>query len=420
MRTGETYLSVLDTVYKAAERLKNVCIRTPLAVNNNLSGIYHAQIYFKREDLQRVRSYKIRGAYNKMSTMSREDISRGIVCASAGNHAQGVAFACKAMEVKGTIFMPLPTPGQKLEQVRMFGGDSIDIVLHGDTFDEAKDAAMRFCNENNGTFIHPFDDPAIIEGQATTAVEILEQTNEPIDYLFVPIGGGGLAAGVCSVFKELSPQTKIIGVEPSAAASMKKALENGKPIHLEKISRFVDGAAVQQVGDLTFELCKNILYDVVTVEEGLVCETILSLYNKDAIVVEPAGALSVAALEKYKDQLEGKNVVCIISGSNNDITRMEEIKEKALLYANLKHYFLVRFPQRPGALKTFVMDVLGPNDDITFFEYTQKNSKEKGIAVVGIALKQKEDFTPLMDNMKKQDFFVNYLNNDPSLMNLLI
>ncbi|MDM1553191.1 threonine ammonia-lyase IlvA [Chryseobacterium indologenes] len=420
MRTGETYLSVLDTVYKAAERLKNVCIRTPLTVNNNLSGIYHAQIYFKREDLQRVRSYKIRGAYNKMSTMSREDISRGIVCASAGNHAQGVAFACKAMEVKGTIFMPLPTPGQKLEQVRMFGGDSIDIVLHGDTFDEAKDAAMRFCNEHEGTFIHPFDDPAIIEGQATTAVEILEQTNEPIDYLFVPIGGGGLAAGVCSVFKELSPQTKIIGVEPSAAASMKKALENGKPIHLEKISRFVDGAAVQQVGDLTFELCKNILYDVVTVEEGLVCETILSLYNKDAIVVEPAGALSVAALEKYKDQLEGKNVVCIISGSNNDITRMEEIKEKALLYANLKHYFLVRFPQRPGALKTFVMDVLGPNDDITFFEYTQKNSKEKGIAVVGIALKQKEDFTPLMDNMKKQDFFVNYLNNDPSLMNLLI
>ncbi|WP_185245609.1 threonine ammonia-lyase IlvA [Chryseobacterium bernardetii] len=420
MRTGETYLSVLDTVYKAAERLKNVCIRTPLTVNNNLSGIYHAQIYFKREDLQRVRSYKIRGAYNKMSTMSREDISRGIVCVSAGNHAQGVAFACKAMEVKGTIFMPLPTPGQKLEQVRMFGGDSIDIVLHGDTFDEAKDAAMRFCNEHEGTFIHPFDDPAIIEGQATTAVEILEQTNEPIDYLFVPIGGGGLAAGVCSVFKELSPQTKIIGVEPSAAASMKKALENGKPIHLEKISRFVDGAAVQQVGDLTFELCKNILYDVVTVEEGLVCETILSLYNKDAIVVEPAGALSVAALEKYKDQLEGKNVVCIISGSNNDITRMEEIKEKALLYANLKHYFLVRFPQRPGALKTFVMDVLGPNDDITFFEYTQKNSKEKGIAVVGIALKQKEDFTPLMDNMKKQDFFVNYLNNDPSLMNLLI
>ncbi|MBP2615919.1 threonine ammonia-lyase IlvA [Chryseobacterium jejuense] len=420
MKTGETYLSVLDNVYKAAERLKNVCVITPLSVNRNLSGVHNAQVYFKREDLQRVRSYKIRGAYNKMSTMAEKELSTGIVCASAGNHAQGVAFACHTMEVKGTIFMPLPTPGQKLEQVRMFGGNYIDIVLHGDTFDEAKDAAMRFCNENNGTFIHPFDDPAIIEGQATAALEILEQSDEPIDYLFVPIGGGGLAAGVCSVFKELSPQTKIIGVEPSAAASMKKALENGKPVHLEKISRFVDGAAVQQVGNLTFELCKNTLYDVVTVEEGLVCETILSLYNKDAIVVEPAGALSVAALEKYKDQIEGKNVVCIISGSNNDITRMEEIKEKALLYANLKHYFLVRFPQRPGALKTFVMEVLGPNDDITFFEYTQKNSKEKGIAVVGIALKQKEDFTPLMDNMKKQDFFVNYLNNDPSLMNLLI
>ncbi|MDN3694134.1 threonine ammonia-lyase IlvA [Chryseobacterium tructae] len=420
MRTGETYLSMLDNVYKAAERLESVCVRTPLAVNNNLSRVYHAKIHFKREDLQRVRSYKIRGAYNKMATMSNEELSKGIVCASAGNHAQGVAFACNRMKVKGTIFMPLPTPGQKLEQVKMFGGDYIDVALWGDTFDEAKEAAMRFCNEHEGIFIHPFDDPAIIEGQATTALEILEQSDEPIDYLFVPIGGGGLAAGICSVFKELSPQTKIIGVEPSAAASMKKALEEGQPVHIEKISRFVDGAAVQQVGNLTFQLCKDTLYDMATVEEGLVCETILSLYNKDAIVVEPAGALSVAALEKYKDQIQGKNVVCIISGSNNDITRMEEIKEKALLHANLKHYFLVRFPQRPGALKTFVMDVLGPTDDITFFEYTQKNSKEKGIAVVGIALKQKEDFTPLMDNMKKQDFFVNYLNNDPSLMNLLI
>ena len=411
---------MLDTIYKAAERLENVCVKTPLAINNNLSTVYNAKVQFKREDLQRVRSYKIRGAYNKMATMSKEELSRGIVCASAGNHAQGVAFACNSMKIKGTIFMPLPTPGQKLEQVKMFGGDYIDIVLHGDTFDEAKDAAMRFCNEQNGMFIHPFDDPAIIEGQATTALEILEQADEPIDYLFVPIGGGGLAAGVCTVFKELSPQTKIIGVEPSAAASMKKALEVGKPVHLEKISRFVDGAAVQQVGNHTFEICKDILHDMAVVEEGLVCETILSLYNKDAIVVEPAGALSVAVLEKYKEQIEGKNVVCIISGSNNDITRMEEIKEKALLYANLKHYFLVRFPQRPGALKSFVMDVLGRNDDITFFEYTQKNSKEKGIAVVGIALKQKEDFTPLMDKMKKYDFFVNYLNNDPSLMNLLI
>lgn len=420
MRTGETYLSRLDTIYKAAERLENVCVKTPLAINNNLSTVYNAKVQFKREDLQRVRSYKIRGAYNKMATMSKEELSRGIVCASAGNHAQGVAFACNSMKIKGTIFMPLPTPGQKLEQVKMFGGDYIDIVLHGDTFDEAKDAAMRFCNEQNGMFIHPFDDPAIIEGQATTALEILEQADEPIDYLFVPIGGGGLAAGVCTVFKELSPQTKIIGVEPSAAASMKKALEVGKPVHLEKISRFVDGAAVQQVGNRTFEICKDILHDMAVVEEGWVCETILSLYNKDAIVVEPAGALSVAVLEKYKEQIEGKNVVCIISGSNNDITRMEEIKEKALLYANLKHYFLVRFPQRPGALKSFVMDVLGRNDDITFFEYTQKNSKEKGIAVVGIALKQKEDFTPLMDKMKKYDFFVNYLNNDPSLMNLLI
>lgn len=416
----ETDSSVLEHVYKAEERLKNVVVKTPLAVNNNLSAIYDANISFKREDLQRVRSYKIRGAYNKMATMSQEELSKGVVCASAGNHAQGVAFACHTMKVKGTIFMPLPTPGQKLEQVKMFGGEYIDVILFGDTFDAAKDAAMRFCKDHNSVFIHPFDDPAIIEGQATTALEILEQAEGTVDYLFVPIGGGGLAAGICTVFQHLSPQTKIIGVEPSAAASMKKALEKGAPVLLEKISRFVDGAAVQQVGNLTFERCKNRLYDMALVDEGLVCETILSLYNKDAIVVEPAGALSVAALDKYKEEIQGKNVVCIISGSNNDITRMEEIKEKALLYAGLKHYFLVRFPQRPGALKTFVMDVLGPDDDITYFEYTQKNSKEKGIAVVGIALKQNKDFPPLMSKMKENDFFVNYLNNDPSLMNLLI
>ncbi|NIF06779.1 threonine ammonia-lyase [Chryseobacterium sp. Tr-659] len=420
MMKEETCSPVLENVYKAEERLRNVVVRTPLAVNNNLSGIYNSNISFKREDLQRVRSYKIRGAYNKMATMSREELEKGVVCASAGNHAQGVAFACHTMKVKGTIFMPLPTPGQKLEQVKMFGGSYIDVVLYGDTFDAAKDAAMRFCKDHDSAFIHPFDDPAIIEGQATTALEILEQAENSVDYLFVPIGGGGLAAGICSVFKELSPHTRIIGVEPSAAASMKKAIEKGKPVLLEKISRFVDGAAVQQVGELTFEHCKNVLYDMVTVDEGSVCETILSLYNKDAIVVEPAGALSVTALEKYKDEIQGKNVVCIISGSNNDITRMEEIKEKALLYAGLKHYFLVRFPQRPGALKTFVMDVLGTDDDITYFEYTQKNSKEKGIAVVGIALKQKEDFSPLINKMKQYDFFVNYLNNDPSLMNLLI
>ncbi|MBB6369291.1 threonine ammonia-lyase IlvA [Chryseobacterium shigense] len=414
----QTYPSVLTNIYKAAERLKSVIVRTPLAVNNNLSDLYDARISFKREDLQRVRSYKIRGAYNKMAVMSSESLAKGVVCASAGNHAQGVAFACNTMKVKGTVFMPLPTPGQKLEQVKMFGGDYIDIILYGDTFDEAKDAAVKFCKDHQGVFIHPFDDQDIIDGQATAALEILEQSDEPVDYLFVPIGGGGLAAGVCTVFRELSPQTKIIGVEPSAAASMKKALEKGKPVLLENISRFVDGAAVQKVGNLNFELCKNVLHDMALADEGKVCETILSLYNKDAIVVEPAGALSVAVLEKYRNEIKGKNVVCIISGSNNDITRMEEIKEKALLYAGLKHYFLVRFAQRPGALKNFVLNVLGPNDDITTFEYTQKNSKEKGIAVVGIVLKQNQDFDPLINNMKKYDFFVTYLNNDPSLMNL--
>ncbi|RMZ58666.1 threonine dehydratase [Chryseobacterium nematophagum] len=407
------------SIYQAAERLRHVVVKTPLQMNTNLSKLYGAHIRFKREDLQTVRSYKIRGAYNKMMTLSSDELVKGVVCASAGNHAQGVASACNHLKTKGTIFMPLPTPNQKLEQVKMFGGNYVEVVLYGDTFDEAKEAAMRLCESEDKTFIHPFDDPSIIEGQATVALEILQQSDVPIDYLFVPIGGGGLASGVCKVFQELSPHTKIIGAEPSGAASMKRAIESGAPYLLDNISHFVDGAAVQKVGDITFEICKDRLHDVVLIEEGQICQTILSLYNKDAIVVEPAGALSISALEEYKDQIKGKNVVSIISGSNNDITRMEEIKEKALLYAGLKHYFLVRFPQRPGALRSFVMDVLGPTDDITTFEYTKKHSKEKGIAVVGIVVKETKDFEILLSKMKQNNFLVSYLNEEPSLMSLL-
>lgn len=415
------YFPKYEDVCKAAERLKKEVFRSPLQQHLKLSEDFQAHISLKREDLQPVRSYKIRGAYNKMASLSKEDFIKGVVCASAGNHAQGVALACKKMKIKGTVFMPLPTPGQKLEQVKMFGDDYVEVVLHGDTFDEAKEAALIFCEKHNAVFIHPFDDPAIIEGQATVALEILEQAEKTVDYLFVPIGGGGLAAGISAMFKIKSPDTKIIGVEPEGAASMLKAIEKGKPVYLEKISRFIDGAAVQQVGDYTYDICRNTLHDVITVPEGSVCEEILALYNKDAIVVEPAGALAVAALKCYdKEKLKGKNIVCIVSGSNNDITRMEEIKEKALLYKQLKHYFLVNFPQRPGALRNFVMNVLGPDDDITYFEYTKKNSKEKGMAIVGIEVKEYQDFDPLLSKMKQHDFYVNYLNDKPLLMNLLV
>lgn len=415
-----TYFPSVQHVRMAAERLKGVINETPLAANRTASEKYSANILFKREDLQQVRSYKIRGAYNKMAALSASELEQGVVCASAGNHAQGVALACNKMNVIGTIFMPVPTPMQKVEQVKMFGGNAIQIVLSGDTFDEAKEAAILYGKENNKVLIHPFDDPYIIEGQATVGLEILNQAQQPIDYVFVPVGGGGLAAGLSGVFHLLSPATKVIGVEPFGAPSMKAAFEKGEPVHLPRINKFVDGAAVQKVGSFTYDICKQTLYDMITVDEGAVCEVILSLYNKDAIVAEPAGALSVAALEAYREEIKGKTVVCIISGSNNDITRMEEIKEKALLYTGLKHYFLVKFPQRPGALREFVMNVIGPTDDITYFEYTKKNSKEKGMAVVGIELKQSNDFEALNDNMKSLGFFVEYLNNQPSLLNLLI
>lgn len=415
-----TYFPALEDVKLAAERLKHVVFKTPLAPNRTASEMYGANILFKREDLQQVRSYKIRGAYNKMSTLNEAEKARGVVCASAGNHAQGVALACNKMQVNGTIFMPTPTPGQKLDQVKMFGGDYAQIVLAGDTFDEAKEAALLYCAEKGAVFIHPFDDPNIIEGQATIGLEILEQAQQSIDYVFVPVGGGGLAAGLSSVFKQLSPNTKIIGVEPTGAPSMKKALEAGEAVHLERINKFVDGAAVQKVGNYTFDICRNTLHDMLLVDEGMICQVILSLYNKDAIVIEPAGALSVGALSQYADKIKGKNVVCIISGSNNDITRMEEIKEGALLYAGLKHYFLVKFPQRPGALREFVMNVLGPTDDIAHFEYTKKNSKEKGTAVVGIELREASDYDVLLANMKTLGFYVDYLNDKPHLLNLLV
>ncbi|GAB3330810.1 threonine ammonia-lyase IlvA [Marivirga atlantica] len=409
----------LDNVKAAAKKLEGVSTLTPLTKNLRLSKHYQANISFKREDLQLVRSYKIRGAYNKISSLTEDDFTKGIVCASAGNHAQGVAYSCQLLKVKGTIFMPAPTPKQKVEQVAMFGDEFVDIILVGDTFDDSYNEALHFCEEKGGIFIHPFDDEKVIEGQATVGLEILNQTIKPIDYLFLPVGGGGLSAGVSSVFKLLSPQTKIIGVEPEGAPAMKNSIEKGKNTQLSHIEKFVDGAAVKKVGDLNFEICRNNLEEVVTVAEGKVCEIILEMYNKDAIVVEPAGALSIAVLEQYTEAISGKNIVCIISGSNNDITRTEEIKERALLHKGLKHYFIVNFPQRAGALKQFVVEVLGATDDITHFEYTKKNSREKGSAVVGIELKHKDDYKPLLQRMKFLGFYGDYINNNHELLDIL-
>ena len=416
---------------EAVMRLKNVVIRTPLTFNQNLSAKYQCNIFLKREDLQVVRSYKIRGAYNMMSNLPTDQLQRGVVCASAGNHAQGFAYSCKKLNCRGVVFMPVITPNQKIHQTKMFGESFIEIKLVGDTFDDCAIAAKIYTEENGMTFIPPFDDYKIIEGQGTVGVEILEQLNEEenishqstlksspfpssptggkiggADYLFIPVGGGGLSAGVGSYFKFFSPKTKIIGVEPEGAPSMYEALKAGHPVTLENIERFVDGAAVKRVGEITFLICKDVLDDMHLVPEGKICTSILKLYNEDAIVVEPAGALSIAALDDYADEIKGRNVVCIIGGGNNDIDRMQEIKERSLQYEGLKHYFLIRFAQRPGALKEFVNHVLGPDDDITRFEYMQKHNKETGPALVGIELKSREDYEALLKNL--DNYKINY------------
>tara|TARA_R110002051_G_scaffold74908_2_gene136516 strand:- start:20890 stop:22140 length:1251 start_codon:yes stop_codon:yes gene_type:complete len=414
------YFPNINDIHDAAKIIREVATTTPLLESIRYSNQFNAKILLKREDLHRVRSYKIRGAYNKMSSLSNFEKMKGVVCASAGNHAQGVAFACNHLKVNGHIYMPSVTPKQKVEQTKMFGGDWVTIILVGDTFDDSSKAAMKACKEQGKIYIHPFDDPKVIEGQGTVGLELLDQFDSPIDYLFVAIGGGGLASGLIGVFKALSPNTKIIGVEPEGAPSMKTSIEKGVNTELEFIDKFIDGAAVQRVGDYTFSICKDNLSDIVTVPEGKVCQTILDLYNRDAIVVEPAGALTISALDFYKEDIIGKNVVCILSGSNNDITRTAEIKERALLYGKLKHYFIVRFPQRPGALKEFVAEILGPDDDITHFEYSKKSSKENAPAIVGIELKSPDDLAPLMSRMKENNFFGDYLNDKPDLFQYLI
>lgn len=403
----------------AAERLKSVVTRTPLTYNANLSARYQCDVYLKREDMQIVRSYKLRGAFNLMSSLTPELLAKGVTCASAGNHAQGFAYSCRRLNVKGVIFMPIITPKQKVNQVKFFGGDSIEIRLVGDTFDDCSAEAQAFTKVNNMTFIPPFDDVKIIEGQGTVAAEILEDQPQ-VDYLFVPVGGGGLAAGTGTYFKTFSPATKIIGVEPEGAPSMLQAIEHGGPVTLDNIDRFVDGAAVKRVGTLTYSICKDVLEKMSLVPEGRICSTILKLYNEDAIVVEPAGALSIAALEDFKDQIRGRKVVCVVSGSNNDIDRMQEIKERSLLYEGLKHYFIVRFAQRPGALKEFVNFVLGPTDDITRFEFIQKTNKEAGPALVGIELRNREDYDVLLENMVKYNINYLELNKDDNLFSYLV
>lgn len=410
----------VENVLIAHHFLKDVVVHTPLQKNDYLSEKYGAAIYLKREDLQHVRSFKLRGAYYKIKKIEDEAREKGVVCASAGNHAQGVAYACAHLKIQAKIFMPKTTPKQKIGQVRMFGREYVEIILAGDTFDDSAASATAFCDEHEMIFIHPFDDLDVIAGQGSVAVEIMNDIEEPIDFVFGSIGGGGLMAGVSAYVKNLSPKTQVVGVEPAGAASMKAALSEGEPVSLDSIDKFVDGAAVQCVGRETHNICQYYLDDILSVPEGKVCTTILDLYNKHAIVAEPAGALPVAALDFYADQIRGKSVVLIISGGNNDIGRMQEIKEKSLLYEGLLYYFIVNFPQRAGALRQFLTEVLGPTDDITHFEYTKKNNKESGPAIVGIEVLNRSDYPQLLERMKANGFEYKEVNNDSTLFGLLI
>ncbi len=407
-------------IKEAYEQLKNVVTRTPLELNKRLSEKYKAHVYLKREDLQIVRSYKLRGAYNLISMLDNKKRRKGVVCASAGNHAQGVAFSCKKLRVNGKIYMPKNTPKQKIDRVKAFGGKMISIELVGDTFDESYKYAKKYCDKTHKTFVHPFDDAYVMAGQGTVGMEIVEQLDQTPDFIIVPVGGGGLAAGLSTYVKSIYPLTKIVGVEPEGAPSMSEAMKAGKVVTLKNINKFVDGAAVKTVGRYTFAIARKLLDTMMLVPEGKICEEMISMYQSDGIISEPAGALSVAALENLKDKIKGKTVVCIVSGGNNDISRYPEIIDLSLIYKGLKHYFIVEFPQAPGALRNYLDNVLGPNDDITLFEYIKKNNKETGPALVGIELRDKKDFKPLLDRMNANSLSYKILEKDSPLFRFIV
>ncbi|BBA93316.1 threonine ammonia-lyase IlvA [Streptococcus ruminantium] len=410
-------------VEQAYSVLKQVVVRTPLDYSRYLSEKYDATIYIKRENEQKVRSFKIRGAYYAISQRTDEEKVRGVVCASAGNHAQGVAYTCQEMKIPATIFMPITTPQQKVGQVKFFGGDYVDIRLVGDTFDESAQAAQEYTKESGKNFIDPFDDENVQAGQGTVAYEILDEAEEQsisFDQILVPVGGGGLISGVSVYLKEHAPAIKIIGVEASGARSMKAAFDKGRPVKLATIDKFADGIAVQKVGKSTYEIARRCVDKLIGVNEGWISGTILDLYSKLGIVAEPAGAATIAALDVIKDQIKGQTICCIISGGNNDINRMPEMEERALIYEGIKHYFVVNFPQRPGALREFVNDILGPNDDITRFEYIKRANKGTGPVLIGIALENKADYTQFIERLEEFDpQYINLHEND-SLYKMLV
>jgi len=408
------------TINDAAKRLEGVVKVTPLIFSERLSQEFGAKIFIKREDLQEVRSYKIRGAYNKMSLLSINKKKSGVVAASAGNHAQGVAYSARKLGIKTTIFMPTTTPLQKISRVREFGNSHVTINLVGHTYDEACAAALSFCEKEKAVFVHPFDDLEVIAGQATVGKEVYEKLGTEVDIFLCPIGGGGFISGVSTYYSQVSPDTEIIGVEPEGSPSMYESIKKGKITELDTIDTFVDGAAVKKPGEITFSIVKKHVKKVVLVPEGQVCTTMIDLYQNEGIVAEPAGALSISALHPLKKDIKGKTVVCVLSGGNNDILRYPEIMERSLIHQGKKHYFLLKFAQKPGQLREFVNNALGPTDDIVRFEYIKKTSKETGPALVGIELARKEDYKPLLQRLKELGISYSVIKHSDLLYNYLI
>jgi threonine dehydratase len=410
----------VETINEAAKRLEGIVRKTPLQFSERLSKQFSATIYFKREDLQKVRSYKIRGAYNLMGALTDEEKKRGVVCASAGNHAQGVAYSANELKIKATIFMPSTTPLQKVSRVKHFGGSWIEIKLIGHTFDESNAAAHKYCDQIKAVFVPPFDSYEVISGQGTVGKEIYDELGVDLDFVICPIGGGGLVSGLGTYLKSKNPNIKLIGVEPENAASMQESVKKGRVITLEKIDTFVDGAAVKTVGQKNFQIASKLIDEFSTVEVGKVCTIMIELYQNEGIITEPAGALSIAALGEFKSQIKGKTVVCILSGGNNDILRYPEVMEKSLVYLGLKHYFLIEFAQKPGQLREFVDKALGPTDDIVRFEYIKKTEKEKGPALIGVELADRNDLTSLLKRMDEIGLAYTQITSSDLLYHYLI
>ncbi len=410
----------IQQIDQAAKTLEKVVQQTPLLYSKRLSKQYKANIYLKREDLQEVRSFKIRGAYNKIASLTADEKRRGVVCASAGNHAQGVALGCFLQKIKGVIFMPRVTPNQKIEKVKQFGQKYVEVKLVGQTFDDASAESKIYTQQNNMVYVHPFDDPLVIAGQGTVGKEIFEQSAGNVDIVISPIGGGGLTSGISSYLKQKNSKITIIGTEPQGAAGMHSSVSNGSVTSLETIDTFVDGAAVKTVGNMTFAICQKYVSKIVTIPEGMDCTTMIELYQKDGIIAEPAGALSISTLEKIKDEIRGKTVVCVLSGGNNDLLRYPEILERSLIYLGRKHYFIIEFAQKPGQLRQFVDQALGPTDDIVRFEYIKKTNKEKGPALVGVELQNAKDYNSLLKRMDKIGLQYRILQQDDLLYQYLV